>query len=77
MKRIFSPRLMPHAFRLLLVGHILILLSLCDFAARLSAGGSVEVFLYIGEYMHSVAAAWVMLWGAGLGLDLWERGVEK
>ena len=73
----FSLRLMPCAFRLLLTGHILIFLSLCDFAARLFAGGSVEALLYIGEYIHSVAAAWVMLWGAGLGLDLWERSVEK
>jgi hypothetical protein len=75
MKHLFPLRLMPHAFRLMLAGHILILLSLCDFAARLSAGGSVEVLLYIREYIHSAAAAWVMLWGAGLGLDLWERSV--
>ena len=69
----FSLRLMPCAFRLLLTGHILIFLSLCDFAARLHAGVVIEPRLYIGEFMRSVAAAFVLLWGAGLGLDFWER----
>lgn len=67
------PRLRPHAFRLLLGGHILILLALCDFAARLHAGVASEPLLYMGEFMRSVAIAFVLLWGAGLGLDIWER----
>lgn len=67
------PRFKPHAYRLLLGGHILILLALCDFAARLHAGVVIEPRLYIGEFMRSVAAAFVLLWGAGLGLDFWER----
>lgn len=57
---------------LLVTGHLLILLSLGDFAARLHTG-SVDALLYIGEYMRSVSMAFMLLWGAGLGLDLWGR----
>ncbi|MBQ9152108.1 MAG: hypothetical protein IJX72_07640 [Clostridia bacterium] len=67
------PRLYPHASRLLLAGYILILLSLCDFAARLSAGTSVEPLLYIEPYMRSVSSATILLWGAAIGLDWLER----
>ena len=59
--------------RLLLAGHILILLALCDFAARLHAGGEVEHVLYIADFIRSVAISYVLLWGAGLGLDYWGK----
>lgn len=67
----WGPR--PWAARLLLTGYILILLSLCDFAARLYAGTSWEALLYIETYMGSVSAATVILWAAALGLDWLER----
>ena len=56
------------AGRLLLGGHILILLSLCDFTARL-VGHSVEHFLYTEHFIHSLSVALVLLWGAALGVD--------
>ena len=59
--------------RLLLTGHILILLALCDFAARLHAGCAVEPLLYLNEFIRSVSVAYVLLWGAGLGLDYWGK----
>lgn len=65
--------LRPLSFRILLVGHILIVVALCDFAARLHAGSSVEPLLYMPEFMRSVATSAVVLWGAALGLDLWDR----
>lgn len=65
--------LKPHAIRLLLIGYILILLSLCDFAARLSTGGAVEPILYIEPYMGSVSSATILLWSAAIGLDWLER----
>ena len=68
-----SLSLSPPALRLLLVGHVIILLALCDFAARLHAGITVEPLLYICEFMRSVAVSYVLLWGAGLGLDYWGR----
>ena len=64
---------MPFSHRFLLVGHILILLSLCDFAARLHAGVSADPVLYIGEYFRSVSVSIVLVWAAGLGFDLWEK----
>ena len=60
------------ALRLLLGGHVLIVVALCDFAARLHGGASLEVLLYIGEFIRSVAISYVILWGAGLGLDYWD-----
>ena len=65
------------ALRLLLTGHILIVLALCDFAARLHAGCAVEPRLYVGEFMRSVAVSYVILWGAGLGMDYWEKAQSR
>ena len=67
------PRFKPHALGLLWAGHTLILLALCDFAARLHAGISAAHVLYIEDFMRSVSVASVLLWGAGLGLEYWER----
>ena len=67
-----KPRLLylhPHAQKLLLAGYILILLSLCDFAARLSSGNSLEPLLYIESYMGSVSSATILLWCGTLGMD--------
>lgn len=58
---------------LLLFGHVIILLALCDFAARLHGGIGVEPRLYIGEFMRSVSLAYAILWGAGLGMDYWGK----
>lgn len=63
----FSPIRSPSG-TLLLWGHFLILLALCEFAARL-ATGSAEHLLYLETFMGSVSSAAVLLWGAGLGLD--------
>ena len=66
-------RLRPLSLKLLLAGHILIVIALCDFAARLHAGLSVEPLLYISEFMRSVSVSVILLWGVGLGLDFWGR----
>ena len=58
------------AGKLLLAGHILILLSLCDFTARL-ADHSVEHFLYTEHFMDSLSVALLLLWGLSLGMDYW------
>ena len=65
-------RLRPLALRLMLGGHFLILLALCDFAARLYAGESLEPILYASEFMRSVSVAFALLWGAGLGINFLE-----
>ena len=67
-----SLRLGRRALRFLQAGHGVILLALCDFAARLH-GGEPEALLYIGEFIRSASVAFVLLWGAGLGLDLWDK----
>ena len=67
-----SLRLGRRALRFLQAGHGVILLALCDFAARLH-GGDPEALLYIGEFIRSASVAFVLLWGAGLGLDLWDK----
>ena len=66
-------RLGSRSLAFLRAGHTVILLALCDFAARLHAGTTLEPRLYIADFMRSVAVAFVLLWGAGLGLDLWEK----
>lgn len=66
------PPIGPIPARLLRAGHILILLALCDFAARLH-GGAPETRLYIGEFMRSVSISYALLWGAGLGMDYWGK----
>ncbi len=66
----------PHAARLLLVGQPLILLGLCDFAARLYHGaqmGEVGTMLNIQDAGGSIGAAMAILWGAALWLDYMER----
>jgi hypothetical protein len=66
----------PHAARLLISGHILILAALCDFAARLH-GGDWDALLYIEDFFTSAMGAWVILWGAGILLDYLERTEGK
>ena len=80
MKDSFSSRrlrgllhLIPFAGRLLVLGHILILLSLCWFAVMLSGEGQAEALLYMETYMGSVGGATAVLWGVVLGVDLLDR----
>ena len=75
-KRPSALRLGAHALAFLKAGHTVILLALCDFAARLHAGVTMEPLLYIEHFMRSVSVAFVLLWGAGLGLDYWEKGMK-
>ena len=70
-------RLGARSLRFLMVGHTLILLALCDFAARLHAGVTIEPLLYTEEFLRSVAVSFPLLWGAGLGLDYWEKKQEN
>ena len=65
--------LRPCASTLLLVGYLLIVLSLCDFSARLYEGISPEQSLYIADFAHSVSSATAILWASTLGLDWMER----
>lgn len=65
--------LRPFAGRLLVAGHILILLSLCHFAALLSGEGQSEALLYMESYMGSVSASFTVLWAASLGMDWLDR----
>ena len=61
--------LCPYATALLVIGHILILVALCAFAALLHAGVSSEPLWYIAEFMHSVSSAGVLMWGISLLVD--------
>ena len=63
----------PYASRLLIAGHILILVALCDFAARLHAGNP-DAILYIEDFASSVSLGGIILWGFGILLDSLERG---
>lgn len=67
--------LLPHAARYLITGHILILVALGEFAARLHSGNP-EVFLHTEDFLTSVMGAWVIMWGAGILLDYLERTIE-
>ena len=70
----------PHAARLLLIGQPLILLGLCDFAARLYHGariGEVGTMLRIEDAGSSIGAAIALLWGAALWLDYMERTTHE
>ena len=66
-------RLGSRALGFLMVGHTLILLALCDFAARLHAGVTIEPLLYMEEFLRSVAVSFPLLWGFGLFFDYWEK----
>lgn len=66
----------PHAARFLILGHILILVALCEFAARLH-GGSRDALLYIEDFFTSAMGAWIIMWGAGILLDYLERTERK
>ena len=65
--------LTSRAGRFLLAGEILLVLSLCHFAAMLTGEGRAEALLYIDAYGDALSAALVILWGTALGLDLLER----
>ena len=67
--RRLAVRLCPYATALLLLGHILILVALCEFAARLHAGVSSEPLLYMEDFMRSVSVAGVLTWGISLLAD--------
>lgn len=70
----------PHAARLLLVGQPLILLALCDFAARLYHGtqlGEIGTMLRLEDAGRHIGAAMALLWGAALWLDYMERTTER
>jgi hypothetical protein len=64
--------LRPCAFWVMLAGHMLIVVALGEFAARLH-GGEAEAVVYFGEFMRSAAVAFAVVWGVGLGLDYGER----
>ncbi len=66
--RLRFSRISSPAGKLLLCGHFLILLPLCEYAARLAAG-SAEHLLYLEAFIGSISSAAILLWGAGLGLD--------
>ncbi len=68
--------LCPAAARLILIGEILLLLAICDFAARLDAAalaGSTGAIHRLSDFGGSVSASAVILWAFGLGLDYLER----
>ena len=67
------PPLLPLAGRLLVGGHILILLSLCYFIALFHSEGRGEALLYLEPYMASVAASAAVLWAVVLGMDWLDR----
>ena len=82
MKRTYVPKprkgragLSP-AGRLLLAGHMLILLSLCDFAARMHTDPT-EPLLYLETFTESVSLTVILLWAASLGLDLLDRSIHR
>ena len=67
------PPLRPMAGRLLVGGHILILLSLCHFVALFHSESRGEALLYVEPYMASVAASAAVLWAVVLGMDWLDR----
>ncbi len=70
----------PASARLLILGEILILLAICDFAARLytyETAGAVGSILLMSDIGGSLSASAVILWAAGLGLDYLERTCPK
>ncbi len=84
MKHIFRRRqkpspprgLCPHAAHLAIVGEVLMLLAVFDFAARVNVAylsGSEGVFLRLSDFGGSLSASAVILWAFVLGLDYWER----
>lgn len=72
-QKISLPPLLPLAGRLLVGGHILILLSLCYFVALFHSEGRGEALLYLEPYMASVAASAAVLWAVVLGMDWLDR----
>ncbi len=68
--------LRPAAARLILIGEILLLMAVCDFAARLDTAvlaGSQGVIHRLSDFGGSLSASAIILWAAGLGLDYLER----
>lgn len=70
----------PYASALLIIGHLLILLALCDFAVRLDVSaltGEVGAILLYDEIGGTLSASGVILWGSALGIDYMERTSTK
>ena len=67
------PPLLPLSGKLLVGGHILILLSLCHFGALFHSGSRSEALLYLEPYMASVASSAAVLWAVVLGMDWLDR----
>ena len=67
------PPLRPLAGKLLVGGHILLLISLCHFVALFHSESRGEALLYIEPYMASVAASAAVLWAVVLGMDWLDR----
>lgn len=61
------------AGQFLLAGQVLMVLSLCHFAALLWGEGRTEALLYIEAYAGSLASSLILLWGVTLWLDRLER----
>ncbi len=68
--------LSPLSARLLIIGEMLMLAALFDFAARLnmaSLAGSAGAILRMSDIGGSLSASAVILWASALGLDYLER----
>lgn len=65
--------LSPFAGRLLVGGHMLLLISVCFFVALFHSDSRPEALLYIETYMASVGASAAVLWGVVLGIDWLEH----
>ncbi len=71
--------LCPVASRLLIAGEILLLLAVCDFAARLNIAalaGSEGALLRLSDFGGAFSSAAVILCASALGLDRYERGSD-
>ena len=71
--------LCPFAARLVIIGEILMLLAVFDFAARLNVArleGSTGALLRLSEFGGAMSASAVLLCAFALGIDYWER-MEK
>ncbi len=68
--------LYPVAARLVIIGQILMLLAICDFAARLNMAelaGAQGALLRLSDIGGTLSASASLLWASALGLDYWER----
>ena len=65
--------LRPLPGRLLVLGHVLILISLSFYVALFHSEARAEALLYMETYFSSLGGSAALLWGVVLGVDWLDR----